>query len=451
MDPQFLKMPFPEKENIRVNLGESWFCIEDGEVGFESQLQDIKGCSFEALFSCVMFDYHQGRDTKYHAGFRELRCTIESFSGLRSLSLVIEPDRAMGTMPTLPPSLRQCTESSATMPCLQELRLELPQCKSWPCNEILTAFLMRLPWKQLRRLLLLGSLLIETILPTFGKSLGKLRCLNLQATEIWRLRKHRMVGRPFRVPPNSPSLLPDRWYCGSEGVLARIKDFLATRRLDDLTLEGLGNALSVDEMLTSSLRKLKLHVCELDPSSANKSLLQASDLRDLTMLAPNIEHLEFDVARIGNLWQSTAVPGVDVDVRIYQVLDTVMRLQKLKRLRLFPRYYKGFDHDEGRFMQPLTDDAAVHLFRRLKEKSTSLQTLDISSDEHIASLVPNVDPMSWNLSTRGGNIILVVRQANHDYEQRQVWAGQRRLTVEIKRHSYRKPYLPEPEGWAIRC
>ena len=94
-------------------------------------------------------------------------------------------------------------------------------------------------------------------------------------------------------------------------------------------------------------------------------------------------------------------PGVDVDVRIYQVLDVITTLPHLKRLRLFPQYSDGDNYFDTRLTQPLTDDAAVRLFRRLKEKSASLETLAISSDNHVVRYIADFDPMSWELRTSG--------------------------------------------------
>ena len=136
-------------------------------------------------------------------------------------------------------------------------------------------------------------------------------------------------------------------------------------------------------------------------------------------------------------------------MQIYRVLDAITALPHLKSLRLFPQYREGDDYFDSRLTQPLADDGAVRLFRKLMEKSSSLETLAISSDNHVADNNDAFDPMSWELRAAGEKIILTVRQANHDYEQRQVWVGERRLTTEIKRLSYRKPYIPEFEGWIM--
>jgi hypothetical protein len=228
--------------------------------------------------------------------------------------------------------------------------------------------------------------------------------------------------------------------------------FLKGHPLEELELEGFTMYLSLPQILHPQLRKLKLHVCELLSVPLRVKVLQAADLQTVTRQSPHVEHLEVDIGRMANLWHSTAVPGVDVDVRIYQILDTITTLPRLRRLRLFPPYWGGGrTWGESRLTQPLTDDAAVRLFRRLKEKSASLEALAISSDSHVAAYLAEFDPMSWELRASGEKIILTVRQANHDYEQRQVWVGERRLTTEIRRFSYQKPNIPEFEGWLIEC
>jgi len=89
----------------------------------------------------------------------------------------------------------------------------------------------------------------------------------------------------------------------------------------------------------------------------------------------------------------------------------------------------------------------VRLFRHLKGKNKSLRMLDISSDNHVAQLVVDFEPMSWNLKTASDTVVLTVHQAHQNYEQRQIWAGDRRLRTEIRRFTYRKPYVAEFQGW----
>ncbi len=367
--------------------------------------------------------------------------TLEKLSSLRSLNLVVQTDSSMSTLPVLPFSL-DTVGTSNSMPALTELHLELPMCKFEALDEAVKTFFSLIPWSHLQRLSLSGNALIEVILSFFSTHLNALRCLHLKATDRRILPSDR-TGQPI----HSPWLTRQMW-CASPNTMTQTRSLLQTLKCEELILEGYSSKLALPHVLSPKLRTLRFHICELQPSGSRASLRQASELRGLATLAPNMQRLELDVARIGNLWHSTAVPGVDVDVRIYQVLDAITSLPRLRHLRLFPQYFVE-DLGSGRFEQPLTDDAAVHLFRRLKEKSTSLETLEVSSDNDVAKHARGFDPMSWQLYAHGDKIILTVRQANHDYEQRQVWVGERRLTTEIRRHSYKKPYVHEFQGWLM--
>ena len=330
------------------------------------------------------------------------------------------------------------------MPSLQELHLELPMRSFEELDESMKPLFMRIPWDQLRRLSLTGNKLIEVVLSQFSNSLKTLGCLHLRAIDRWQLKSDRVQSYAMNRTQRSQQI-----WCTPLKGMSRIRNLIEFLECKELVLEGFSaTSLPLRDILSTELRSLRVHICELNASQHHHNVRQASDLRCLPALAPNIERLELDVARIGNLWHSTAVPGVDVDVRIYQIFDAITSLPRLRHLRLFPQYFVK-NRDYGTFEQPLTDDVAVHLFRRLKEKSASLQILEISSDNRVAQNAGDFNPMSWRLCAHCDKIILTVRQANHDYEQRQVWAGERRLTTEIRRYSYEKPYVPEFEGWLM--
>ena len=178
------------------------------------------------------------------------------------------------------------------------------------------------------------------------------------------------------------------------------------------------------------------------------------DISTLETLCPLLEHLELDVGDLSTLWHPTAIPGIDVDVVVYRVLSALARL-RLKSLRLFPSYIKGDPLDSGwpapPFRQPVSDEQAVKVFNYLKTQCRSLQNFAISTDNGFASRSRRFEfhAMSWTMHMLGSHTIVVTRQALRDYIQRQVWVGERRLTTEIRRFAYSKPYNPQSPGWIL--
>jgi hypothetical protein len=434
-----LALPFAQKERVRMYI----VVPNYKHQYFLQRLRDNQAIAVTFRFRYSIYRQCAGPEDLCLLRPAELGSAIGRFHALRSLSVVIEPDEGIAKIPRLQSGL-PVLEADSALPALQELHLELPVNEYPAVDDATDLFLAVIPWNRLHRLSLTGIALIEEVLQTVRSSLDSLSSLHLKAMTLWSVSSRRR--RPVQeVLYRNPGV----WFAGRKAV-AEISSFLEGHPLDELMLEGFGVDLSLPRILYPKLRKLELHICELLPASLRVKVLQAADIHTVAKQAPNIEHLELDIGQIGNLWHSTAVPGVDVDVRIYQVLDAITSLPHLKRLRLFPQYREVVNNfGSSRFAQPLTDDAAVRLFRRLKEKSASLEALAISSDNHVARYLADFDPMSWELHVAGERTILTVRQANRDYEQRQVWVGERRLTTEIRRFSYKKPYVPEFEGWIM--
>jgi hypothetical protein len=444
-----LELPFVQKEAMRVSIsGPPFKFIPDFRYQLVlPHLRDDQAVALSFQFHYTSFQTYGGLGEAHCFQLDELGDTIGRFNALRSLSIVIVGSKYIANLYRAGIRLL-IQESDVTMPALQELHLTLPVRECGAIDERTTRFLTTIPWSRLRRLSLTGNALIEEILEVVIKSSSSLRSLHLKVMSPWFMPSSRRY--PLHDHHDFSSHYPLIW-SASRNAAAQAALFLERHPLEELMLEGFDMAPFFRRILYPELQKLKLHVCELLSASSRMKYLQAADLQALVGQAPNLEHLEVDVGRIANLWHTTAVPGVDVDVRIYQVLDAITTLPHLKRLRLFPQYCEEDNYLESKLTQPLTDDAAVRLFRRLKEKSASLETLAISSDNHVANYITDFDPMSWELRAAGERIILTVRQANHDYEQKQVWVGERRLTTEIKRFSYQKPYTPEFEGWMMEC
>jgi hypothetical protein len=436
-----LALPLVQKEAIRMNIVVPNYKYQH----YLRRLRDDQAVALTFRFCHASHRRYVGSGDLCLIRPAELGSALGRFYALQSLSVVIEPEEDIAKIP-LPQSGLVILEADSILPALQELHLELPAKEYQAIDEATNLFLAIIPWARIQRLSLAGMALIEEVLQAVGNYLKSLSSLHLKAMTLWSVsprRRRPIQAVLYRNPGES--------FASSKAV-AEASLFLEGHPLEELILEGFGMDLPLSRMLHPKLRKLELHLCELLPASLRMIVPQAEDLHSVARRSPRIEHLELDIGQITNLWNSTAVPGVDVDVRIYQVLDDIMTLPRLKRLRLFPQYREvGSTCSESRFIQPLTDDTAVRLFRRLKEKSLSLETLAISSDNHVARYLANFDPMSWELCAVGEKIRLAVRQANRDYEQRQVWIGERRLTTEIRRFSYKKPYIPEFEGWIMEC
>ena len=369
--------------------------------------------------------------------------TISDFRQLRSLSICVELSNRERYSTAVDEEVI-IDEIASNVPMLEELRLGIcwrgqGQPNGWTLN-----FLDALPWSTLKKLSLSGNELIEEVLPRIEGSTLQLRSLRLEAYN------------PFRnvAPPQISSSLFRRfsslggWFTMSKLLIVTSAFLTNTQHeLEELELEGYSNSLQLPRATVANLRKLKLHVCEVDPIYVRANVRAADDIRRYADMAPNLKHLELDLAHVGKLWHPLAIPGVDVDMRMYHLLDAIATFPALKHLRLFPHYYDSTDQISGHFTQPLTDDGAVRLFQNLRSKIPSLQSLSISSDSFIATRIKDFDPMSWDVCALGNTVVLTVRQANHDYEQRQVWVGERRLRTEIRRFSYQKPYLAEFEDW----
>jgi hypothetical protein len=274
-------------------------------------------------------------------------------------------------------------------------------------------------WSSMEKLALASDFLTEVLLPRIADRLIKLRSLRISVY---------------------PSPGEGIWVASQE-TLRALSGFLSTKPLVELELDGFTKDVPMRLIASPQLRKLRLHSWEIDPAVAQANLRSAQDIRELAELAPNLEHLMLDVAHVGKLWHPTAIPGVDVDVHLYQVLDALCKFSRLKILHLFPRYSSPHEDVHGLWKQALEDDGqAVQIFKHLKAIQPSLELLILSSDNIVARF-SDIDPMTWTVCQLGDSILLRVRQANKDYEQKQIWHGQRRLRTEIKRYSYSKPYL----------
>jgi hypothetical protein len=311
------------------------------------------------------------------------------------------------------------SDDASSLPPLKELYLNGFMGLSVENAQHSLGLLSAFRWSSVERLRILDENLAEFLLPRFGDKMVNLRCLGISAC---------------------PSPANRRWTASKHAIFA-VSRFLASMSFEELELDGFGNGLAVKVMASVKLRKLRLHMWEMDPIVAQASLKSAKDIRELAELAPNMEHLMLDVAHVGKLWHPTAIPGVDVDVHLYQIFDALSKFPRLKKIHLFPRFYSANDNGRGTWQQAIEDDRqAVQMFKHVRAIQPSLEVLVLSSDNVVARFA-DIDPMSWTVCQAGDNTQLTVRQANKDYEQKQIWHGERRLRTEIQRDDYSKPYV----------
>lgn len=312
-----------------------------------------------------------------------------------------------------------------------------------------------IPWGQLRRLCVHDTCEIQRMRP-FSLPLPSLRSLSLRPDsdpEHTQLRAYHVdcsyVRTAEAVSPRTTQF----------GI-----DFTCLPKLADLELEGLCNHVPVENFVAPTLRALRMHAPHSQASTLGpRSQRSSSDLAKIAVIASKLTHLELDLGNIENLWHNTAIPGVDVDMDIYNLFATLARLKSLQTLRLFPSYISRamgaalLGHVHTRWprslgiQQPTTDPDAVAMFQRLRSQIPSLRELSILPSaylfccdvrqlepaEHARNTTPEgLHGMAWHITTCGDKTVLTTTQAGHSYSQRQIWVGERRLTTTTKQRRY---------------
>ena len=104
----------------------------------------------------------------------------------------------------------------------------------------------------------------------------------------------------------------------------------------------------------------------------------------------------------------------------------------------------------GRGMQqPLSDEQAVRMFNYVRSLCPKLDLLSISVSERWYHRELDFSPMNWEVKQWGNKTLVITRQLGKDYELRQAWVGERRLTMETKKHAYWKKHIPDSEDWLL--
>lgn len=325
---------------------------------------------------------------------------------------------------------------------LEELLIET---RRWPGYIPTTLYTTQteFPWERLRRLSLdLGGFLSE-----FWRHTGP-RLSMLEA-----LRIHGPIG-PTYSPGYGDARHQTRRLANFNGEQVDGQsqdsfDLTDLHSLRELEINGKNFLVPMGKLVGPGLRRLRLH-SENAQLYAFQSRHQRSpaEIIEAARRAPELEHLELDIGYIDNLWHPTAIPGVDVDVEQYSFLDAITRFRRLRFLRLFPPFVargETFDYDRARLCVPVSDDQAIRVFEHVRKKCPRLQMLSIAAVPYAV----RTDTMSWEVKRHGGRTILTTRHRERNYQHRQVWVGQRRLSSEIQRFTKRTPYLPESESWTL--
>lgn len=247
--------------------------------------------------------------------------------------------------------------------------------------------------------------------------------------------------------------LESRYNCVAEAILPNWKPselLLDDSLIDQLPLNlvtFLSRAESQSNFLPG-LRSLRLHQSKRSVSiEANPSTNTTDCLSILLRTSPHLTRLEINTHHLDKLGDPTAVSGVDLDIRIYSILQQLAQFPHLTFIRLMPPYQRPTTSAPGdpdalqQNVQPLTDDGqAVRIFQALRDHGSRLQRLVISpspADEG-RGRPSNKERVVWEVRELGEMVMLIVRQQGRDHEQRQVWSGQRRLRTSVKRFRWER-------------
>ena len=307
------------------------------------------------------------------------------------------------------------------------------------------SILRHISFRKLRRLSLSGPAVVGNLLPFIAWQLVSLQALRLNTSCQRSYSGIAKLTTP-KMPPSLTSTSRDNPYWQTpSSLLTRLPC------LKELTMDGASKDVPVEAFATAQLEHLRLHMRDTYSSHRSRGQRTAADIRHLSALSPNIRRFELDIGDLSTLWDGSAIPGVDVDVTTYDMLRAICSFPKLQYLRLYPRYVeqRNGPFDEVVPRQPLSDEQAVRLFRRLKSDRPCLQILSITADPFCISPRDGFRCMNWLVTQRGQYTVLRTRQQTKSYEQEQIWEGERRLRMQIKHDRFPKPYHTEKSGWTF--
>ncbi|RMZ86910.1 hypothetical protein DV736_g5859, partial [Chaetothyriales sp. CBS 134916] len=341
-----------------------------------------------------------------------------------------------------------CPPFPCALSTLEEVWLNLSiQFQSSPVS--FDSLLPMIPWSNLKRLHIQGSA-IRTIFHSILPRLSSLRNLHLGADRF--LSFH--YNCPYVRNPISSK---------SAQALFEI-DFTSIPRLHSLSIEGMCSHVPIMNVVCPSLRSLKLHRPYLPYPSVSvggaSGQRTPADLLKIARIAPCIERLGLDIGSIENLWHPTAIPGINVDPKLYSFLATLSNFHHLRTLYLFPPH---LDPDSGSTLtttsslyclQLCSDQQVIRLFNHLRQQNRKLSMLMISPALMETTLLYNKPiARTWEVRSWGEKTLLVTRQMGNDYELRQMWIGERKLSSEVKRDGYQKGLgvkMERDDDWVLQ-
>jgi hypothetical protein len=300
--------------------------------------------------------------------------------------------------------------------------------------------LQQIPWHQLRRLFM-SCRNIQTHFYKLAPRLTSLRDLRLKALSIADFH----VNCPYTDAVNAVYFDVNHPYLEI--------DFALLNNLETLEIEGICNHVPIINLVSPSLKALKLYRPDVGTfAELLESQRSGSDLITAVKIAPSIEYLELDIGDIENMWHPTAIPGVDVDASLYRFVAALAGFKRLKEIHLHPPYIARSRLQNGPlYRQPASDSLVIRLFLEVASLCPALETLSVTVSEAVIPSNQEFSPMNWEARSWGSKILLTTRQLDKAYELRQIWEGDRRLTMHTKKRAYRsgKKWLTGMDDWIL--
>lgn len=222
--------------------------------------------------------------------------------------------------------------------------------------------------------------------------------------------------------------------------------YLNLPKLRSLDIRYVTKYLSIKHILPTQIEHFRIEY--------HSGQMSSYDMQWMSTHAPNLTCLELDVGSLDNLWNPTAVAGVDVEVEVYSRLHALTLFPQLRTLRLFPTYFSNTAQSRI-FRQPLLDEQAIKIYQYLQNGSRRFQELFISISVHECFLnlrrsIHRQEPMKWWVCSSDTRIFLRTHQVGREYELEQIWEGQRRLTTQTLRFVHPRAHFDELDSrWLI--
>lgn len=284
-----------------------------------------------------------------------------------------------------------------------------------------------IPWLSLKRLHVEGDEQIKHLMQTTISKLICLEDLNIQAS--------------------TPDAFHEDCAHNAYDIIHEPLPFTSLPNLRRLTIRGMCIHIHLRDIATPNLESLSVTIQEQVTRQRNMNELRHPiEVRWLAYNLPRLQHLELHIGPLENLWNPTAIPGVDVNVEVYSMLHAISQIRHLKSLRLYPAYMpRTSERSYSIPRQPIPDEQAIRVFHYLRAMRPSLNILSIAPT---FSEIRRFSPMSWTVRDGGnGKTILTTRQAERDYDLEQVWIGKSRIRMNNVRHSYKVPFLIDFEAY----